>query len=309
MPAKLLPVDMQYKRVSQLAPGLMPIRRLLPALALFLSSMSMTSTFLMSEAPRLGLGLAALGRPGYINLDRAELGEAEERKPEAMQARAWRVLDRAWDLGVRYFDCARSYGRSEEFLSNWLQHKQLRPEEIAVGSKWGYRYTADWRINTKGEPHEVKDHSLSHLDKQEQETKAFLGPHLRLYQIHSATLESGVLDNAEVLARLRSLREENGWRIGLSLSGVGQAATLKKALATEVFDAVQATWNLAEQSCGSALEEARRLGLEAQNRQNLTSLVCFGRFSFGLLFASVSTRQMGLSDFSEIRLKGVQKPR
>ena len=240
---------------------------------LLVSVLFMSKSFLVVDgSPRLGLGLAALGRPGYINLGRVEhLSPAETRTPEALRERAWQVLDAAWDLGIRYFDCARSYGRSEEFLSGWLKQKELKKEDVAVGSKWGYRYTADWRVDNGGEPHEVKDHSLSHLESQEKETDNFLGEHLRLYQIHSATLESGVLDNEDVLKRLQSLREDKGWRIGLSLSGVGQSKTLQKALETGVFDSVQATWNLMEQSCGPALKQAHDAGLEVIIKEGMAN--------------------------------------
>ncbi|KAJ1634218.1 hypothetical protein T492DRAFT_517075 [Pavlovales sp. CCMP2436] len=63
-------------------------------------------TFL-DAAPKLELGLAALGRPGYINLGRdAELGA--DRTPAAMERRAHEVLDSAYSAGVHYFDCARA---------------------------------------------------------------------------------------------------------------------------------------------------------------------------------------------------------
>ena len=95
------------------------------------------------DAPRLGLGLAALGRPGYINLghDR-DLGT--RRDVETMRAHAWEVLDTAWDAGLRYFDAARSYGKAEEFLGGW---RQARGHEPVVGSKCGYTYVAEWRVD------------------------------------------------------------------------------------------------------------------------------------------------------------------
>ena len=46
----------------------------------------------------------------------------------------------------RYFDAARSYGRAEEFLSGWLAARGLARDDLLVGSKWGYYYTADWRV-------------------------------------------------------------------------------------------------------------------------------------------------------------------
>ena len=63
---------------------------------------SMSRSFFLEGSPRLGLGLAALGRPGYINLGREEdLGrEAELRTVENLRKRAWEVLDAAWEMGM-----------------------------------------------------------------------------------------------------------------------------------------------------------------------------------------------------------------
>jgi aryl-alcohol dehydrogenase-like predicted oxidoreductase len=122
---------------------------------------------------RLGLGLAALGRPGYINLGHAgDLGRDYD--VAAMEAKAHAVLDAAWDAGVRYFDAARSYGRAEAFLSSWLSSRGLSPGEVTVGSKWGYTYTAGW--NVKAERHEVKDHALGTLRCQAAESKDVTRP-------------------------------------------------------------------------------------------------------------------------------------
>jgi aryl-alcohol dehydrogenase-like predicted oxidoreductase len=211
---------------------------------------------------RMGLGLAALGRPGYINLGHAQDLQQNYDIP-AMESQAHTVLDAAWAAGIRYFDAARSYGRAEAFLSSWLTKQELSPKSVAVGSKWGYTYTADWQV--EAEKHEVKDHSLPVLQRQIGESRALLGNHLDLYQIHSATLDSGVLENKEVLAELARLRE-GGLLIGLSLSGANQAKTLQRALAVRVngrplFDSVQATWNLLEQSAGEALQEAHQSGM------------------------------------------------
>src|SRR5262249_2519946 len=151
--------------------------------------------------------------------------------PDRMQSHAHAVLDAAYALGVRYFDAARSYGDGERFLASWLRQRALPPGQVVVGSKWGYTYTAGWHVHA--EKHEVKDHSLPALLRQSEESRAILGDHLSLYQIHSATLDSGVLDNAEVLSELARLRE-TGWRIGLSLSGPRQADTLRRALAVRL---------------------------------------------------------------------------
>ena len=210
----------------------------------------------------LGLGLAALGRPGYINLDHAaDLGP--DRSVDGMEAHAHAVLDAAWAAGIRYFDAARSYGRAEAFLSSWLRTRAIAPERVTVGSKWGYTYTADWQVEAG--VHEVKEHSLAVLQRQVAESRELLAPYLKLYQIHSATLESGVLANRAVLDELARLRD-GGLAIGLSLSGPRQGETLAHALEIEIggqplFAAVQATWNLLEPSAGPLLAAAHAAGM------------------------------------------------
>ncbi len=208
----------------------------------------------------IGLGLAALGRPGYINLGHANDLE-QNYDVEAMRAHAHTMLSAAYENGVRYFDAARSYGRAEAFLGSWLESKKY--DDCVVGSKWGYTYTAGWQVDA--DEHEVKEHSRAKLDEQWRESQTFLGKHLNLYQIHSATLETGVLENEEVLAKLEEIRTL-GVYIGLSLSGPTQAQTLEKALEVEVegkrlFDTVQATWNVLEPSAGATLAAAHSEGL------------------------------------------------
>jgi aryl-alcohol dehydrogenase-like predicted oxidoreductase len=129
---------------------------------------------------------------------------------------------------------------------------------VTVGSKWGYTYTADWRVDA--EDHEIKDLSVATLRRQLGETRALLGERLALYQIHSATLESGVLDDAAVRDELARLREA-GVRIGLSVTGARQADTVERVLEVGGFDAVQATWNLHERSATAALAAAHDAGL------------------------------------------------
>ncbi|MFE9684728.1 aldo/keto reductase [Streptomyces sp. NPDC006285] len=209
----------------------------------------------------LGLGLAAIGRPGYINLGRdRDLGA--DRSVEALRARTHELLDAAYAQGVRYFDAARSYGRSEEFLAGWLS---ARPEidDIVVGSKWGYTYTADWR--TDAEAHEIKDHGLATYERQRAESAALLGDRLDLYQIHSVTPESPALTDKGLHAALAEAAAR-GTAVGFSTSGPAQADAIRAALAVTVdseplFRTVQATYNVLDTSAGPALAEAHDAGL------------------------------------------------
>jgi aryl-alcohol dehydrogenase-like predicted oxidoreductase len=60
---------------------------------------------------RVGLGLAALGRPAYITGGREH--DLPDRSVTAMRDRTFAVLEAAYSAGVRYVDAARSYGRAE----------------------------------------------------------------------------------------------------------------------------------------------------------------------------------------------------
>ena len=215
---------------------------------------------------QIGLGLAALGRPAYITVGHGE--DVADSSVGGTERQAHAALDAAYEHGVRWFDAARSYGRAEAFLASWLAARGLRPGEVTVSSKWGYRYTADWRVNA--DEHEVKDLSAEHFRAQWRETRELLGDHLGVYQIHSATLDSGVLDDPEVRRELDA-RRAGGIRVGLTVTGADQAATIERAVETRGFDTVQATWNLHERSAETALERAHEAGLVVMVKEALAN--------------------------------------
>ena len=209
----------------------------------------------------LGLGLAALGRPAYINLGRRQ-DFGSDRGVADLERRCHAMLDAAFAAGVRYFDVARSYGMAEHFLGTWLNARNPPKYAITIGSKWGYAYTGSWQMDAP--VHEVKDLSVDTLRRQIVESRSLLGDRLQLYQIHSATLESRVLENAAVLEELVHLRS-TGLVIGLTTTGPNQPEVIRRALQVTVdgvnpFQVVQATWNLLEPSAGAALAEAKARG-------------------------------------------------
>lgn len=210
----------------------------------------------------IGFGLAALGRPSYLTIGHAtDVGNHPDRY--ALGEQAARMLDIAWSHGIRYFDVARSYGMAEEFLGAWLDRNRIDADDVVVGSKWGYTYTAAWRRDATVQ--EVKDHSAAVLQRQAAETRINLGSHLDLYQIHSATTDSGVLVDPAVIEALWRLRDRDV-AIGFTTSGPRQADAIEQALTISsgnelLFAAVQATWNLLEPSAGTALAAAADAGL------------------------------------------------
>ncbi len=207
---------------------------------------------------KIGLGMAALGRPEYINIKE---NTGKDTSITGFRVNAFKVLDLAYEQGIRFFDTAPSYGKGEHFLMEW--NAARKHKDVVLSTKWGYTYVADWKIGYSG-AHEIKEHSLSKL-KAQWETSKDLLPALAVYQIHSATFESGVLENQEVLEELHELKQNFGLKIGLTVSGSKQNEIIVSALQIQckgvaLFDSFQVTYNVFEQSCFEQLQRIKECG-------------------------------------------------
>ncbi|MGI5169166.1 aldo/keto reductase [Spirillospora sp. CA-253888] len=224
----------------------------------------------MTATRRLGLGLAALGRPAYINMGRAaELPPG--RSVAEMRSATWEVLDAAYAAGIRWIDAARSYGRSEEFLSEWLTDRGHR--DVTVSSKWGYAYVGDWRMDA--DVHEVKEHALGRFREQYAQARRLLGDRLDVYQVHSLTDDSPLFGDVALQEALAEAAAE-GFGVGFSTSGPRQGDTVRRALELEVsgrrlFGTIQSTWNVLEPSVGEALREAHENGVHVMVKEVLAN--------------------------------------
>ncbi|MCP4882910.1 MAG: aldo/keto reductase [Flavobacteriales bacterium] len=200
----------------------------------------------------IGLGLAAIGRPQYINVRQG----ADHNKSEAYyRANAFKMLDFAYEQGLRHFDTAPSYGKGEEFLQQW--YDQNKPKKLSLSTKWGYTYVANWNLEYNG-AHEIKEHTLDKLLEQWSVSKNLL-PALKVYQIHSATFESGVLENKEVLQKLFEIKNRTGLKMGISASGSRQTEILEFVAQISIkdkplFESFQVTYNILEASTHKVLE-------------------------------------------------------
>jgi aryl-alcohol dehydrogenase-like predicted oxidoreductase len=129
-----------------------------------------------------------------------------------------------------------------------------------------------------------------------------LSRYLNLYQIHSVTVDGGVLDNAHILTELARLRAE-GLCVGLTVTGPRQAEAVRKAVDARVdgqplFATVQATWNLMERSAGPALAEAHAAGMgvvvkEALANGRLTERNTFRSFAGSLALLRGEAERLG----------------
>ena len=205
----------------------------------------------------IALGTAAIGRPQYINIKKEPSNELELNK---FKQHGIDVLNAAFNAGIRYFDTAPGYGVAEQIMIDWLKTKN--DNSINIATKWGYSYVANF--DPHAVIHEVKDHSLPQLIKQWGKSIELI-PYLTTYQIHSATLDTGVLDNEKLLDKLAELKDQYQLKIGITTSGNNQVEVIKKALdisvnGTQIFETFQVTYNMLDQSLALVADELIKEG-------------------------------------------------
>ncbi len=191
----------------------------------------------MSNA-ELGCGLIAIGR---------QWGTTPE---IPSKADALRFLQGAYDLGIRFFDTAPSYGLSEERLGIFLH--SLSPKqrnEVRVATKFGEHWdTRDQAAYT--------DHSLDALKRSLDQSLERLGK-ITILQLHKTTPE---LLRSRVIARAFDYALEYGvGQLGVS---VGDTASAASALADSRFSVLQLPYNQATPQFHDVVASARECGKE-----------------------------------------------
>lgn len=139
-------------------------------------------------AAELGIGLIGIGRPW---------GQVNPVVPEERQARA--LLERAFTLGIRFYDTAPSYGVSEERVGDFLRTLTVEQRRsIRVATKFGEHWDPD-----RHEP--FVDHSRAALRRSLDQSLERLGA-VEVLQLHKTTPE--VLETADL---------ERAWEYAASL--------------------------------------------------------------------------------------------
>jgi aryl-alcohol dehydrogenase-like predicted oxidoreductase len=192
---------------------------------------------------QLGLGLIGIGKPwGYRVAE--PLGETETQA----------FLEKAWRLGIRYFDTAASYGTSEERLGRFL--KRLRPTEraeLTIATKFGEHWDAEAL-----QPY--VDHSYAALAASLERSMERLG-RIDVLQLHKTTPE--VL-RSEDLARAW----EYAASAGISLTGPSVSDTESAWMALEDrYGMMQAPYNMENDRFGAVMDAVAARGMRiAVNR-------------------------------------------
>ena len=77
----------------------------------------------------------------------------------------FKLLDRAWEIGERFWDTADVYSDSEDTIGAWFK-KSGKRSDIFIATKFGLHYDANWVQTERSDPEYVKlacDRSLKRL--------------------------------------------------------------------------------------------------------------------------------------------------
>jgi aryl-alcohol dehydrogenase-like predicted oxidoreductase len=187
----------------------------------------------MEVRAEFALGLIGIGKPwGYANSE----------VPPERQARA--LLERAYELGVRYYDTAPSYGVSEERLAGFLN--ALTASERAglrIASKFGEHWDA-----ARNAPY--VDHGFEALARSLDGSIGRLG-RIDILQLHKTTPE--VLRSRDLARAWEYARGCGIAVLGASVSDVESAGI---ALGEADYGILQLPYNRAQETFGGVIEAA-----------------------------------------------------
>ena len=187
-----------------------------------------------AEVARLGFGTMQLTGPGTWG-------------PPADRGEALRVLRRAVELGVDFFDTADAYGPDECEL---LVADALYPyRDLLVATKGGLRRHGPGRWSKDGRPEHLRAACEGSLRRLRVDC-------IELYQLHSLDPTVPLEESVGALAELQT--EGKIRRIGVcnvSLAG------LERALSVAQVVSVQNRFSLADRSAADVLAECERRGI------------------------------------------------
>ncbi len=208
---------------------------------------------------RQGLNVPALGL-GCMSMS-SVYGQADDTE-------SLRVLHKALDLGINFWDTAQSYGpfKNEELLGRAL--KATRREDVVIATKFA------WQFDATGKP-VVLDSSPANIKKTTEESLKRLGTdYIDLYYQHRLDPKTPIEETIGAVAEL--IRAGKVRYIGLSEVG---PATIRRAHAVHPITAIQSEYSLWEREVeANVLPTLRQLGI---------GFVAYSPMSRGLLTGKI----------------------
>ena len=189
---------------------------------------------------QLGLGLIGIGKPW---------GHAPAPVPSESAAIA--LLESAFDLGIRYFDTAPSYGDgvSEERLGRFLKRMAAgQRSQVTVATKFGEHWD-----RAAGVPY--ADHSFDALRRSLDESLARLGS-IEILQLHKTTTQA--LASAEVARAWEYAQSLGIRRLGPSVSDTESG---RLAVEDKRYSVIQLPFNQENQAFSGIIDQAGARGM------------------------------------------------
>ncbi|KAF2498732.1 Aldo/keto reductase [Lophium mytilinum] len=167
------------------------------------------------SVPQLGFGLMGMSYDSY-----GSIPSDEER---------FAILDRAYELGARFWDSSDLYGDNEVLLAKWFKRTGKR-SEIFLATKFGFvKGSPSYAVNSSGEYCKTAcAESLRLLEID----------YIDLYYMHHANPKTPIEETMRALVELKA--EGKIKHIGLSAVS---SATLRRAVAIGPVDAVQVDYS------------------------------------------------------------------
>jgi aryl-alcohol dehydrogenase-like predicted oxidoreductase len=202
------------------------------------------------EASEIGFGTWALGSSWW--------GDVSETDGE-------RLLRRALELGITFFDTGDAYGRgaNEELVGRVLGPHR---DEVRLATKFGYELGAGRRDHSEGERPQRWDGPFVR-ERLEASLRRLGTDRVDLYQLHNPRMDAVRSD--ETFATLEELKAEGKLRhYGVALGpAIGWREEGLRAIEARDIASVQTVYNLLEQEPGRELiESAEREGVGVMAR-------------------------------------------
>lgn len=195
-----------------------------------------------------------LGRTG-LSVSEIAFGGVEIGMPYGLGAHsmpaegaAIRLLQKAVELGINFFDTARLYGESERLMGEAFQGIR---KELVIATKCAHFKDESGNIPPY---QELKDRIAGSLELSLGNLKT---DYVDLFMVHYADIET--LQHEDVARIFLNLKEEGRVKhIGVSVYKEQETA---EAIKSGVWDAIQLPFNLMDQSHGNCFEEANKSGI------------------------------------------------
>ena len=192
-------------------------------------------------ASEIGFGTWALGSSWWGDVSEAD-GE--------------RLLGRALELGITFFDTGDAYGRgaNEELVGRVLGPHR---DEVRIATKFGYELGAGRREHSEGERPQRWDGAYVR-EALEGSLRRLGTDHVDLYQLHNPRMDA--ISSDETFAALEELKAEGKLRhYGVALGpAIGWREEGLRAIEARGIASVQTVYNLLEQDPGRDLIAAAR---------------------------------------------------